>query len=427
MKNYQTFLTEKRGDTAVFTYGRFNPPTIGHAVLITAVESISRTKGGDFFVYPSHSQDSNKNPLDQTSKIKYLKKMFPRYSRNIIKSASQHALEVAVELYDKKYANLVMVVGSDRVREFQSLLDTYNGEKDKKHGFYDFDKIEVVSAGERDPDAEGAVGMSASKMREAAVKGDFQSFRMGIPDTLSDKDTMAMFNDIRKAKRLDVIKEGSKWKNINFEYTPKRVVEELSKEKQVTYKDYTTKHLHTSPEAHALFDEIINSISGFSRREEFYIEESLKVIDEYLQMRKEWQKLGKINQKDFYCMEGLSKKYSEFMLKLDLDHIDNSFIYKYNSRIYETLEWGTEHTLKVYSNDTPNESEDEIVSEKFEVISKWIAKKLKITKRKAYKLIKKAQERGIDPLAIQQKWAMIAPVLIALVNEYKPKSENSHE
>ena len=67
MKNYQTFLTEKRGDTAVFTYGRFNPPTIGHAVLITAVESISRTKGGDFFIYPSHSQDSNKNPLDQTT------------------------------------------------------------------------------------------------------------------------------------------------------------------------------------------------------------------------------------------------------------------------------------------------------------------------------------------------------------------------
>ena len=144
-------------------------------------------------------------------------------------------------------------------------------------------------------------------MRAAAVAGDFQSFRMGIPDTLSDKDTMAMFNDIRKAKRLDVIREGSKWKNIDFTYSPKRVVEELAKENQVTYKDYTTKHLHTSPEAHALFDEIINSISGFSKKEEFYIEESLKVIDEYLQMREEWQKLGKINQEDFYYMEGLSK------------------------------------------------------------------------------------------------------------------------
>ena len=126
-------------------------------------------------------------------------------------------------------------------------------------------------------------------------------------------------------------------------------------------------------------------------------------------------------------MEGLSKKYLELMSKLDLNHIDNSFMYKYNSRIYETLEFGAKHTLKVYSKVTPNEDEDEIVSEKFEVISKWIAKKLKITKRKAYKLIKKAQERGIDPLAIQQKWAMVAPVLIALVNEYKPKSENSHE
>ena len=144
-------------------------------------------------------------------------------------------------------------------------------------------------------------------------------------------------------------------------------------------------------------------------------------------MREEWQKLGKINQEDLYYMEGLSKKYSNFMTKLNFDWIDNSFIYKYNSRIHETLEFGTKHTLKVYSNDTPNENEDEIVSEKLEVISKWIAKKLKITKQKSNKLIKKAQEMGIDPLAIQQKWSVIAPSLIALVNEYQPKSENSHE
>ena len=115
------------------------------------------------------------------------------------------------------------------------------------------------------------------------------------------------------------------------------------------------------------------------------------------------------------------------MTKLNFDWIDNSFIYKYNRKIHETLEWGTSHTLKVYSNDTPNESEDEIVSEKFEVISKWIAKKLKITKQKANEFIKKAQEVGINPLTIQQKWAILAPSLIALVNEYKPKSENSHE
>ena len=426
MKSYQTFLTEKKGDTVIFTFGRFNPPTVGHEKLALAVVNVSKLKGGDFFIYPSHTQDSNKNPLNQKEKIKYMKLMFPKFRNNIIASTGKTALEIASELYDKDYKNLVMVVGSDRVQEFQRILDKYNGE-DKAHGFYDFDKIEVVSAGERDPDAEGVSGMSATKMREAAVEGDFQTFRKGIPDSLSDKDTMAMFNDIRKAKRLDVIREGSKWKNIDFSYFPENNVERLPEEKQITYKGYTTKYLHTSPEAHEVFDEIVNSISGTGSKEQFYIEQSLKVLDEYLEMREGWQNLGKINQEDLYYMEGLSKKYSNFMTKLNFDWIDNSFIYKYNRKIHETLEWGTSHTLKVYSNDTPNESEDEIVSEKFEVISKWIAKKLKITKQKANEFIKKAQEVGINPLTIQQKWAILAPSLIALVNEYKPKSENSHE
>ena len=255
MKTYKSFMTEEKGDTAIFTFGRFNPPTLGHEKLVIAVANVARREGGEYFVYPSHSQDSKKNPLDQTTKVRYMKKMFSKHKENIITSTGKTALEIASELHDKGYTNLVMVVGSDRVKEFQSLLDRYNGD-DKAHGFYDFDTIKVVSAGERDPDAEGVSGMSASKMREAAVEGDFKTFRKGIPSSLNDKDTKKMFNDIRKAKRLDVIREGSKWKNIDFTYSPKRVVEELAKENQVTYKDYTTKHLHTSPEAHALFDEI---------------------------------------------------------------------------------------------------------------------------------------------------------------------------
>ena len=426
MKSYQTFLTEKKGDTVIFTFGRFNPPTVGHEKLALAVANVSKLRGGDFFIYPSHTQDSNKNPLNQKEKIKYMKLMFPKFRSNIIASTGKTALEISSELYDKGYKTLVMVVGSDRVQEFQKILDRYNGE-DLKHGFYDFDKIEVVSAGERDPDAEGVTGMSASKMRASAVEVDFQSFRKGIPDTLSDKDTMAMFNDIRKAKRLDVIKEGSKWKNIDFSYFPEKNVERLPEEKQITYKGYTTNYLHTSPEAHEVFDEIVNSISGTGSKEQFYIEQSLKVLDEYLEMREGWQNLGKINQEDLYYMEGLSKKYSNFMTKLNFDWIDNSFIYKYNRKIHETLEWGTEHTLRVYSNDTPNENGDEIVSEKYEVISKWIAKKLNINKQKALELLRKAQEMGIDPLAIQQKWSVLAPSLTALVNEYQPKSENSYE
>ena len=95
-------MTEKKGDTVIFTFGRFNPPTVGHEKLITAVQSVAKSKGGDFFVYPSQSQDPKKNPLDRNTKIKYMKKMFSKFSRNIISSNAKTALDVAVELYNKK-------------------------------------------------------------------------------------------------------------------------------------------------------------------------------------------------------------------------------------------------------------------------------------------------------------------------------------
>ena len=87
--------------SVVFTFGRFNPPTVGHEVLIKAVESVARAKGGDYLIFPSHSQDARKNPLTQSEKIKYMKKMFPGYRRNIVASTGKTALEIAVELYEK--------------------------------------------------------------------------------------------------------------------------------------------------------------------------------------------------------------------------------------------------------------------------------------------------------------------------------------
>ena len=130
-------MTEEKGDTAIFTFGRFNPPTLGHEKLVIAVANVARREGGEYFVYPSHTQDPKKNPLDQTTKVRYMKKMFSKHKKNIITSTAKNALEVASELQDKGYTNLVMVVGSDRVKEFQSLLDRYNGDENKAHGFYD--------------------------------------------------------------------------------------------------------------------------------------------------------------------------------------------------------------------------------------------------------------------------------------------------
>ena len=101
MKTYQKFISEKKGDTVIFTFGRFNPPTVGHEKLITAVQSVAKSKGGDFFVYPSHSQDPKKNPLSQPQKIKYMRKMFPKHKKNIASSMGKNALDVAVEIYDK--------------------------------------------------------------------------------------------------------------------------------------------------------------------------------------------------------------------------------------------------------------------------------------------------------------------------------------
>ena len=421
MKTYQTFVTEKKGDTAVFTFGRFNPPTVGHEKLVTAVQNVARSKGGEYFVYPSHSQDPKRNPLSQPQKIKYMRKMFPKHKKNIASSMGKNALDVAVEIYDKGFTNLVMVVGSDRVQDFKKLLDRYNGEK-KAHGFYDFDKIEVVSAGERDPDAEGVEGMSASKMRAAAVAGDFKSFRMGTPESLSDADTKKMFNDVRKGMRLEVVKEGVKWKEIDFSVGPPTTDIELSSKDQVTFSGYTTSYLHHSPEAFFEFDEIINSMTHHSKIDDFYLKEALQVIDEFLRIKSEWDKKRKINRRDMFHMEQLAKKYSKFIENVEHSvHFDNSFIYKYISEMYETLEWGDYPSLCKYTDDTPGQ--DETVQESIAKVVKFLMDKLKISKIKADKVVQRATEKGIDPLSIQMKWSILGPSLISLVSEYDPREE----
>jgi len=187
-------LSEARGDTAVFTFGRFNPPTTGHEKLIKALAS-QVVAGAKMYVYPSHSQNAKKDPLPHAKKIAYMKKMFPRYSKNIITSRARNIFEIAVELYNKGHKAIIMVVGSDRVDEFDRLLNTYNGE-DARHGFYGFDDIKVISAGERDPDAEGVAGMSASKMRAAAAENDYTSFQKGLPKGFREGEKL--FADVRK-------------------------------------------------------------------------------------------------------------------------------------------------------------------------------------------------------------------------------------
>ncbi len=192
MKKFRDLMEAK--DTVVFAYGRFNPPTTGHEKVIEKVVSIAGTN--DYRIYPSHSQNPKKDPLPQALKTAYMRKMFKKYAKKIVVSKSRNAIEIAVELYDQGYKNLVMVAGSDRVKVFDTMLNNYNGVEGKPHGYYKFDSIKIVSAGERDPDSEGVEGMSASKMRAAASEGDMDSFLQGIPSGFSDG--KKLYRDVRK-------------------------------------------------------------------------------------------------------------------------------------------------------------------------------------------------------------------------------------
>jgi len=189
-------ISEATRKSVAFTFGRFNPPTIGHEKLINKVKSVP---ANDYRIYLSKSVDTKKNPLSPRQKLDYMKKIFPQHASKIMLNPTNMVLDIVTDLYKKGFTEINMVVGSDRVREFETILKKYNDVR-SRHGYYNFDKIKVVSAGERDPDAEGAMGMSASKMRDAASKGDIQSFKRGLPT--SYRDVEKLFKDVRKGMNL---------------------------------------------------------------------------------------------------------------------------------------------------------------------------------------------------------------------------------
>jgi nicotinamide mononucleotide adenylyltransferase len=191
--------TEATNKSFAFTFGRFNPPTIGHEKLIRTVAS----QGMDFKIFLSRSQDAVKNPLSPSDKLKYMTKMFKNYASHIMVMPSNMVLELATKIYNMGYRNVTMIVGSDRVAEFKSILNRYNDEKNR-HGYYNFEKINIISAGERDPDEEGVTGMSASKLRDYARRGDLKNFKRGVPGNLSEKEKNELFFDVRKGMGLSV-------------------------------------------------------------------------------------------------------------------------------------------------------------------------------------------------------------------------------
>ena len=184
-----------KANKLIFAFGRFNPPTIGHAKLMKEVITQARKNNAKHIVYASASTDKRKNPLDVNTKVKFMKKMFPD---NNIKAAggTQRTFMEILKFFNKMYGEVIMIAGSDRISEFQGLADKYNG-KD-----YEYKKITVVSSGERDPDAEGVTGISASKMREMAKKDDYRNFKLGVPN-LSSTDSKALFTAVKKGMGIN--------------------------------------------------------------------------------------------------------------------------------------------------------------------------------------------------------------------------------
>ena len=179
--------------TCHFTFGRFNPPTIGHEKLIKAVANAAGS--GDYLIYPSQSFKKPDNPLPYDYKIEIMKKMFP-WAKIESAACCNTIIKVAQDMMMKEYTDIVMVVGSDRVADFDKLLQKQNRID------YSFSTIKVISAGERDPDAAGASGMSASKMRDAAKNLKTSDFLKGIPDTLSAKEKMELMAKVRSGMGL---------------------------------------------------------------------------------------------------------------------------------------------------------------------------------------------------------------------------------
>ena len=215
----------KTKGTLTLAFGRFNPPTIGHEQLMNvARDAAKKDKDGQYMIFPSRTQDKKKNPLDPDTKISYMQRMYPDHADNIVNDPETKTIfDVLKMAHNDGYTNVRIIGGADRVKEFDKLSGNYNGK------LYAFDNIEVVSSGDRDPDAKGMEGMSASRMRLAAAESDFKTFREGLPPNVKRSEAKELFDVLRGAMQ---VKEGWSiweiapkfdWKNLRENYVTEKV------------------------------------------------------------------------------------------------------------------------------------------------------------------------------------------------------------
>lgn len=181
----------------VFAWGRFNPPTIGHQKLLDNTARIARFWGADYFIYPTHTQKKPKDPLASDRKVEWMRLMYPNHAKNIIYDREINTFIKLLQKLQIEYDEVVWVAGSDRVPAYQGILQQYNGIE------FTYRTAKCVSAGTRDPDAEGAAGMSASKMREAAKNVQTSKFMDGIPKALSHAQKLDLMKEVRIGMGLE--------------------------------------------------------------------------------------------------------------------------------------------------------------------------------------------------------------------------------
>ena len=262
----ELFLREDDRATAVFAFGRFNPPTIGHTKLIQKVQAMARQVNGKGFIFLSHKQNNKTDPLTFQEKLAYLRSQVSDSNLEIGHTEANTIIKALQVIEAQGRTRIVMVAGSDRVVEFQKLLNQYNGKPDKAgNQLYKFDHIDVVNAGQRDPDEEGVAGASASKARDLALKGQWHAFSK---IAMGGEESQIVYNKIQDALGVQVAENNKKLYN-----------EDMADGKPVVYIDmdgvladffggvekmYGVQHWKelTSDKTKDLKQEVINRITG---------------------------------------------------------------------------------------------------------------------------------------------------------------------
>ena len=392
VKSFEQFLEAKQ-KTVVFSFGRLNPPTVGHQKLLQKIVQTAKQQSGQAMMFVSYSQDAKRNPLTAKQKIAYIKMMFPKEARQLKledDSNLRNAMDIATKLHGN-YDNLVMVVGSDRVKDFKTLLNKYNG-VESRHGFYKYDNIQIVSAGERDPDAEGVVGMSASKMRAAAASGDYESFSLGLPHTF--KGGEKLYKDIRLGM------------NVKEQLKPFKPIVEMN---------------NTELIREQYFQNLIYNIGDWVKDTKTGVTgEVVKRGTNYITLVQEDFTLHKIWLEDVESMEKQEKKLPEAINFLKNRNLWEKVQRENRKSVGEKedshkKEWGTKSLTDRSKKITPGET----VKESKEGLKKF-ASKFKIPTNVASAIWKKLAHAGIDPLKIQQ-YSTLLSTYINLMDEKLPE------